>query len=127
VLNYLKINDMKITKFVQDIIDTIFDSTKVRFKYTDYAAILNLDVSKDNDFYIPEITGDITFNLLNAKDGDSGIIEAKMDAVGGYTITFGAMFTKRISEAFDTTASKDNFISWQKIGDDIVYQISQVQ
>jgi len=118
---------MKITKFVQDIIDTIFDSTKVRFKYTDYAAILNLDVSKDNDFYIPEITGDITFNLLNAKDGDSGIIEAKMDAVGGYTITFGAMFTKRISEAFDTTASKDNFISWQKIGDDIVYQISQVQ
>jgi len=118
---------MKLTKFVQEIIDYIFDTTKVRFEYTIYASVINLDVSKANDFYIPEITGDCTINLLNTKDGDSGIIEAVMDGTGAYTITFGAMFTKRISDAFDTTASGDNFISWQRIGDDIIYQISQVQ
>jgi len=55
------------------------------------------------------------------------MLELIMDGTGGYTITFGTMWTKRMgSQTFDNTASADNVISWRKVGSDIVYTIGVI-
>lgn len=98
------------------------------FSVAVYANPLTLDASTNKDFICASVTGNTTVNLTNASNGDAGLIELIIDIVGGYTVALGTMFTKDISGvAIDTTASVDNFISWRKVGTDIVYSIAQVQ
>lgn len=107
--------------------DKILGTTKVRFIVVDYAAIMNLDGSAGDDFLCKSVEGSCTVNLINTRDGDSGVIELIIDGTGGYTITLGSMFNKALVSTIDGTASADNFISWQRIGDDIVYSVSTVE
>ena len=112
---------------IDKVVDKVFARTKVLFIDVPFASILNFDVKSGTDYICRSITANCTINIINSEDGDSGVLELIMDSTGDYTITFGAMFTKRISEEFDNTASADNFVSWQKIGNDIIYSISTVQ
>ena len=87
---------------------------------------VELDADIYKDFRIGLITDDTTINLNNTTNGNGGIIEVLIDGVGGYTVTLGTMFTKDLGGvAIDTTAGVDNFISWRKYGDDILYNIVQ--
>lgn len=97
------------------------------FQSKAFANPLTLDAAIYKDFKCGIITGDTTINLNNSADGDSGMIEVIIDDTGGYTITLGTMFTKNLGGGIiDNTADADNFISWRKLGTDIVYVINQV-
>lgn len=116
-----------IKEIINQVIAKLFEDTKIKLEYKKYESVLNFDALYGQDWKVPSVEGDCTIHLVNTKDGDSGLIELVIDSTGGYTITFGNEFTKRISDAIDTTASNDIFISWQRIGDDIIYSISTVQ
>jgi hypothetical protein len=89
-----------------------------------FANPLDLDAVKYKNFKPGIATGNSIINVLNASDGDVGMIELIIDGTGGYTITMGNMFTKRIGSAeIDTSAGADNFIVWRKILDDYVYEV----
>ena len=112
---------------LEEILAYIRDQSKVRLVVVNYSSLINLDVQHGDDFVCKSVTGNCTVNIINAKDGDSGIIELIIDTTGGYTITLGSMFTKQLGDTtVSTTAGDDNFISWTKIGTDIVYSVSVV-
>jgi hypothetical protein len=97
------------------------------FQQVVFANPLNLNASYYKDFICASITNDTTINLNNVVNGDAGMIELIIDAVGGYTITLGAMFTKKLgTNNINTDANKDNFISYRMSGSDIVYTINTV-
>jgi hypothetical protein len=96
------------------------------FQTPAFANPLNLDATIYKDFKAGLITGGTTINLNNAVDGDAGMIEITMDGVGGHAVLLGAMFTKQLGATLlQTGANQDNFISYRKIGADIVYTIIQ--
>ena len=98
------------------------------FQTPAFANPLALDGTLHKDFKAGLITGDTTVNLTGVVDGDSGMVELIIDGTGGYTVALGAMFTKQLGETdIDNTANADNFISWRKVGSDIVYTINQVE
>ncbi len=102
--------------------------TPFPFQASVFANPLNLDGTTYKDFVCASITGDTTINLNNVSDGDAGMIELIIDAVGGYTVSPGAMFTKKLgTNNINTVANKDNFISYRVDGGDIVYTINTVQ
>lgn len=102
--------------------------TSDAFQTPVFANPLNLDATTYKDFLCGIITGNTTINLNNTVDGDAGMIELIIDAVGGYTVALGAMFTKQLGDTdIDTTANVDNFISYRHVGTDIVYTINQVE
>jgi hypothetical protein len=97
------------------------------FQTPAFANPLNLDATSHKDFICSSVTGNTTVNLNNSSNGDSGMIELKIDSTGGYTITLGSMFTKKVgSGSIQSAANKDNFISWRRIGTDIVYTIGTI-
>jgi hypothetical protein len=98
------------------------------FQTPEFANPLICDATVYKDFKCGLITGNTVLNLINARDGDAGLIELIINGTGGYTVTLGTMFTKDISGmSLDISANADNFISWRKVGIDIVYSIAQVQ
>jgi hypothetical protein len=98
------------------------------FKILTFSNPLNIDAGSRKDFICSAVSADTVINLNNTSDGDAGLIELIITGAGGYTITFGSMFTKNVGGgAIDATSGKDNFIGYRKIGTDIVYSISQVQ
>ena len=98
------------------------------FQTPAFANPLALDGTLHKDFKAGLITGDTTVNLTGVVDGDAGMVELIIDGTGGYTVALGAMFTKQLGETdIDNTANADNFISWRKVGTDIVYTINQVE
>jgi hypothetical protein len=98
------------------------------FKTVTFANPLVLDASLQKDFICSAVSASTTINLVNVTDGDGGMIELIISGAGGYTLTLGSMFTKDLAgNAFVATTAADNFISWRKIGSNIVYSISQVQ
>ena len=105
---------------------TLADITPDPFQVVAFASPLALDATTHKDFK-STITGSTTVNLNNLFEngGDAGMIELLIDATGGYTITLGSMFTKCIGGSLVTTANTDNFISYRKVGSDIVYTINQ--
>jgi len=91
-----------------------------------FANPLALNGTLHKDFKVT-VTGDTTVNLTGTSDGDSGVIELIIDAVGGYTISLGTMFTKKIgTNSINALANKDNFVFWFMAGTDIVYTINTV-
>lgn len=98
----------------------------VAFQTPVFANPLTLDGTNYKDFKAGLITGNTTVNLTNVSDGAAGMIELIIDGIGGYAVSMGAMFTKKLgSTSIVTTANADNFISWRKIGADIVYTVIQ--
>lgn len=119
---------MASTTYEKKLLGRVYDESKVRLYPVDYNAVMNLDVQDSLDFICRSVEGNCVVNLVNATDGDSGVIELIMDSTGGYTVTLGSMFTKRVSvDELDTDASADNFVVWQKICNDIVYSVMTVQ
>ena len=71
------------------------------------------------------ITGNTTVNLLNAINGDDGMITLDIDNVGGYTVLLGTMFTTRMGmNTINTFPGKTNIITWRKMFDEILYTIA---
>ena len=92
-----------------------------------FANPLVIDGTTYKDWKCASITGNTTINLTNVLDGEAGMIELIMNAVGGYTITLGTMFTKNSGGGTITvTANADNIIAWTKSGTGIIYSISQI-
>ena len=90
-----------------------------------FADPLPLDGTTYQNFKVT-VTAGTTVNLTGVVDGDAGSIELIISGAGGYTITMGTMFTKKLgSTSIVATANADNFISWMKSGDDILYTIIQ--
>jgi len=89
----------------------------------------DLDCTTYKDWIIEEISDDATINLNNTSNGDAGMLEVIIDSTGGYTVTLGTMFTKKMGPIdFDATAGADNIISWRKVGtSNIVYTIAQIE
>ena len=81
-----------------------------------FANPLALDGTLYKSFKVT-VTASTTVNLTGVVDGDAGSIELIISGAGGYTITMGTMFTKKLGS--------DNFISWMKSGADILYTIIQ--
>ena len=98
----------------------------VAFQTPVFANPLALDAATYKDFKCGIITGATTVNLSNAVDGDAGMIELIIDGVGGYAVALGVMFTKKLgATSIVNTLNADNFISWRKVGTDIVYTVVQ--
>jgi hypothetical protein len=94
----------------------------------EYATVINCNAEIYKDFKCMSVEGNCTIHLLNVLDGDCGMIELHLDSTGGYTITLGSEFTKKIGIVnIQTTANADNFISYRVVGSDIVYIINYVQ
>ncbi len=95
-----------------------------------FANPLALDATTHKDFKCASVTGNTTVNLSNVTDGDAGLIELIIDAVGGYTVTLGTMFTKNSGGnvfSAPVVANEDYIIAWYKSGTDIIYSITQVE
>ena len=92
-----------------------------------FADPLPLDGSSYKDFKV-DVSASTTVNLTGIVDGDAGSIELIISGAGGYTITMGTMFTKKM-EGSDvvTTTGADNLIVWMKSGTDILYTIMQTE
>jgi|SRR3990172_157904 len=100
--------------------------TALPFATPAFANPLALDATTNKDFKPATITGATTVNLTGAIDGDAGMIELLINEVGGYAVALGAMFTKKLgATSIVNTANADNFISWRKVGADIVYTVIQ--
>jgi hypothetical protein len=99
------------------------------FQTATFANPLNIDAITYKDWIVDEVSGSTTINLNNTTDGDAGMLEVIIDSTGGYTITLGTMFTKKMGPIdFDATAGADNIISWRKVGtSNIVYTIAQIE
>lgn len=92
---------------------TFADITADAFQTPVFANPLALDATTHKDFKSGLITGNTTINLTNAGNGDGGVIELLIDAVGGYTVALGAMFVTKIGTAsIDATANKKNYVFW---------------
>ena len=90
-----------------------------------FADPLPLDGTTYKNFKVT-VTASTTVNLTGVVDGDAGSIELIISGAGGYTITMGTMFTKKLgSTSIVATTGADNFISWMKSGTDIIYTIIQ--
>jgi hypothetical protein len=77
--------------------------------------------------HIHTITGDSTLNLQDYASGDGGMIEVIISGAGGYTITLGTEWSKKLgTNSLNTAAGKDNFISYRVVGTDVVYTINTV-
>ena len=101
--------------------------TPLTFHVATFENPLNLDGTTNKDF-ICTIEGSTTVNLTNVVDGDAGMIKLIIDNVGGYTVTLGTMFTEKITtDSIVTTANIKNYISYRKVGTDIVYTIAKVE
>ena len=88
---------------------------------------ITLDGATYKDFIIGTITDDTEINITGLIDGDAGQLNIVVDGTGGYAITLGAAFTKQLGTTIiDNTLNADNFISFRKVGSDILYTISQV-
>jgi hypothetical protein len=89
-----------------------------------FANPLNCDCSLSNN-HRATITGSTVVNLTNLTAGMSGVISLLNDGVGGYTVTLGAAFTKKINGSNDyvATASKYNLINWYYQGTQCFYTI----
>jgi hypothetical protein len=88
---------------------------------------ITLDGTTNKDFIIGTITDDTEISITGLINGDAGQIELIVDGTGGYAITLGAAFTKQLGTTIiDNTANADNFISFRKVGTDVLYTISQV-
>ena len=91
-----------------------------------FADPLALDGTTYKNWKCAATSGNTTVNLTNVVDGDAGSIELIISGAGGYTITMGTMFTKKLgSTSIVATTAADNFISWMKSGTDILYTIIQ--
>ena len=91
-----------------------------------FANPLALDGTTYKNWKCAATSGSTTVNLTNVVDGDAGSIELIITGAGGYTITMGTMFTKKLgSTSIVATTAADNFISWMKSGIDILYTIIQ--
>jgi hypothetical protein len=101
--------------------------TAVAFSVVTFANPLNLDATTNKDFQ-STITGDTVINLNNAIDGDAGMVNLLVTGAGGYNVTLGTMFTQKLgTTSLDLTTGKNNYISYRKVGTDIVYTINQVE
>ncbi|HLD89529.1 MAG TPA: hypothetical protein VI911_00660 [Patescibacteria group bacterium] len=90
-----------------------------------FADPLALDGTLYKSFKVT-VSANTTVNLTGVVDGDAGSIELIISGAGGYTITMGTMFTKKLgSTSIVATTAADNFISWMKSGADILYTIIQ--
>jgi len=99
-------------------------STSSAFQTAVFANPLNLDATTYKDFICASVTGATTINLNSSSNGDSGMIKFTMDAVGGYTVTLGTMFTERLgSTGLDVTANAINYVSWRNVGGDLTYTV----
>jgi len=104
------------------------------FQTASFANPLEIDCTTYKD-WICTVIGDCTVNLNNANDGDAGMLELIIDGDSSgaeLTITFGAMWTKKLGLVnLDTSDGEDNIISWRAIGDgstqEIVYTIGQIE
>jgi hypothetical protein len=100
--------------------------TAAAFQTPAFANPLSLDATTYKDFKCGIITGNTTINMTGEVDGDAGMIELIIDGTGGYTVALGVMFTKKLGTAsIVNTLNADNFISWRKVGTDIVYTVVQ--
>lgn len=98
------------------------------FQNATFANPLNLDATTHKDFKCSSVTGNTIVNLNNAVDGDAGMIELIIDGTGGYTVSMGTMFTKKMGDmSINTTASADNIISWRKVGSDVIYTVGCIE
>lgn len=98
--------------------------TAAAFQTPMFANPLSLDATTYKDFKCGIITGNTTINMTGEVDGDAGMIELIIDGTGGYTVALGVMFTKKLGTAsIVNTLNADNFISWRKVGTDIVYTV----
>jgi hypothetical protein len=104
-------------------------TTSFPFQTASFANPLNIDAITYKDWIVDEVSGSTTINLNNTTDGDAGMLEVIIDSTGGYTVTLGTMFTKKMGPIdFDATAGADNIISWRKVGtSNIVYTIAQIE
>jgi hypothetical protein len=98
------------------------------FQTAAFSGTILLNLTTYKDYVIDAISGSTTINVTGASNGDAGMIEIIFNATGGYTATLGTgSFTKCIGGSIDNTGGADNFVSWRKVLNDIVYVISQVQ
>lgn len=115
------------TNDLEKIYSYIKYKSKVKYTIVTYTKHLTLDVQNGDDFICRSIEGDCNLNIVNANDGDDGVIELKIDDRGGYTFTLGPMFTKRMSPGILSSApGADNFLFWRKVYNDILYWIETV-
>lgn len=78
-----------------------------------FANPLTLDATSHKDFKPALIIGATTINLENSGNGDSGVIEILMDAIGGYAVALGAMFVNNLGiNAINNAAGKKNYVFW---------------
>lgn len=102
------------------------DVTSDAVQAVNFADPLAIDGTTYKNFKCATVSGSTTLNLTNVVDGDAGSIELIISGAGGYTITMGTMFTKKLgSTSIVATTGADNFISWVKSGTDIIYTIIQ--
>jgi len=119
--------EAKLTGEITSHTHTASQVASVGFQAPSFANPLNLDSTTYKDFKVT-ITGDTTVNLNNTVDGDAGMIELIISGAGGYTVSLGTMFTKKLgTTSIVATTGADNFISWRMVGTDIVYTINQVE
>ena len=109
-------------------LETFFGTTSLStdnsFQSVTFANPLVISATTYKNWKCLSITGSTTINLTNSSNGDSGQIRITIDAIGGYTVNLGTMFTlKSGSTAIDVTANKTNIITWSNDGTDIIYTI----
>jgi hypothetical protein len=92
-----------------------------------FANPLNIDTVTYKDWKCI-LTGDTIIDLINAVDGDAGMLIFPIAGADGYTVTFNAAtFTKKIgTTSLDLTAGKENIVTWRKLGAEIYYIINSV-
>jgi tetratricopeptide (TPR) repeat protein len=94
------------------------------FEIATFANPLNLDADTSKDWICASVTGNTTINLNDSENGDSGMIKFTMDAVGGYTVALGTMFTERLgSTNLDVTANAINYVSWRNVNGYLTYTV----
>lgn len=99
-------------------------TTSSAFQAIVFANPLNITATTYKDWVCASVTGNTTINLNSSSNGDSGMIKFTMDAVGGYTVTLGTMFTERLgSTGLDVTANAINYVSWRNVGGYITYTV----
>jgi hypothetical protein len=86
------------------------------FQEATYATTLNINATTYKNWYVDSVTGNMTINLNNTTNGDSGMFKFTVDSTGGYTIALGTMFTEKLgSTSIDVTANAINYITWMNV------------
>lgn len=57
-----------------------------------YAATVSINAALGQNFYIGNLTGNITLNATNGIDGKPLSVRLRQDTTGGRTLTLGSMF-----------------------------------